>query len=154
AAEVIIRVINRLIAANLNPTQTSYLVSLYTARTLFLLPPAEAETYARTLLNQAPQTLVPTIMTALSIGSAGIPNFTEFLEEVAGESEVLQNAINNPINQLTSPVYNLLLGTLGSSQSTPPVIIDSLPAPDAEGDLIAVPTTPPVADGYAGQTGG
>ncbi|MGA0316004.1 MAG: hypothetical protein ACO3MJ_11540, partial [Alphaproteobacteria bacterium] len=33
AAEVIIRVINRLIAANLKQTQTRYLQSLYTSRT-------------------------------------------------------------------------------------------------------------------------
>lgn len=161
AAGVVIRIIDRLIKAELNPSQLNYLTALYAARTAFLLPAGEAEAYATELVAKAPTELIPVIMAALSIGAGGVADFADHLEELAGEDAVLLSAIKNPSIPLTPPVYNLLLSALGTTQALPPAIIDSLPPPIPVGEnqgtapaAPAAPAPPPVAEGYAGQTGG
>lgn len=157
AAGVVLRIIDRLSRADLNETQLKYLVALYSSRTAFLLQTTEVEAYAKELSENAPLNLLPTIMGALSIGAGGVPGFGDYLIELAGDDAEIIQAIRNPSLPLTPPVYNLLISALGTTQALPPVIVDSLPPPIPVGEEEGTPSSPeapPIAEGYAGQTGG
>jgi hypothetical protein len=129
-------------------------VAFYTARIAFLLPTTEATTYATELVNTAPPELIPPIMAALSLGAGGVPAFGDHLLDIAGENEAWIQAIKNPRIPLTPPVYALLISALGTSQTLPPVVTDSLPPPIPVGDEEGGGTPPPapvIPDTYDGQ---
>lgn len=152
AAGVMIRIIERLQEAELVDVQLNYLVAFYTARIAFLLPASEAKTFATELVNTAPKELIPPIMAALSLGAGGVPAFGDHLADIAGDDEAQLQAIRNPRIPLTPPVYNLLIAALGTTQTLPPVITDSLPPPIPVGEEEGEPSpTPFIPDTYDGQ---
>jgi hypothetical protein len=156
AAGVVIRIIERLQKVDLVDVQLKYLVAYYTAKVAFLLPTDEAKDFATELVANCPKELTPSILAALSIGAGGIQAFGDHLFELAGDIESYVESIRNPQIPLTPPVYNLLISALGTGQSLPPVVTDSLPPPIPVGDTPSAPApaAPPIAVGYAGQTGG
>jgi hypothetical protein len=154
AAEVMLRIIERLDNAGLSDVQVNYLVAFYTARISFLLPATESKVFATTLANSAAAPLVPTILAGLSIGAGGIQGFDSFLQDLAGEDPIRLQAIQNPRIPLTTPVYNLLVSALSGSQTLPPTVTDSLPPPEptgADAGLDSIVATPVIPDTYDGQ---
>lgn len=160
AAGVMIRIINRLEEVDLVDVQLNYLAAYYSARIAFLLPSAQAATFATELVNTAPQELIPPIMAALSMGAGGVPQFGAHLLDIAGDNEAYVQAVRNPRIPLTPPVFNLLSTSLGTTQTLPPVVTDSLPPPipvgipDGTVEGTATPTpapTPVIPDTYDGQ---
>ncbi len=155
ASGVMVRIIERLEDADLVDIQLKYLVAFYTARIVFMLPGEEAKSFATELVGVAPPELIPPIMAALSIGGGGIQGFGNFLLQLAGEVQDQVDAIENPKIPLTPPVYNVLVNALGTAQSLPPVITDSLPPPVPEGindgGGAAPPPPPFIPPPYDGQ---
>jgi len=146
AAEVALRIYQRLMDADLETYQLKYLVAFYTGRFVTLLSAEDARVFASEVTSQSPESLLPTVLAALSTGGAGIPGYGDMLRELADEAGVGPESINNPRIPLTPPVYNLLTSALGTTQTLPPVVTDSLPPPIIEGQPTpaATPTATPV----------
>lgn len=160
AAGVMIRIIERLQDADLVDVQLNYLVAYYSARIAFLLPTGEATTFATELVDNAPPELIPPILAALSMGAGGVPQFGAHLLDIAGDNEAYARAVENPRIPLTPPVFNLLTTSLGTTQTLPPVVTDSLPPPIPVGQDEGAPSptatatpvpTPIIPDPYDGQ---
>jgi hypothetical protein len=151
AADLMVRILDRIVKAKLVDKQRDYLASYYAARMAFLLGD-EAEAFAAVLLPKVPRELVPPVLAGLTTGGRGSSNLIAALREMAGEDALLLQAINAPNITLTDPVYSHLVGNLGTAQSLPPVLTDSLPPPIPVGNIPG-PRNPEVPAPYAGQGG-
>ncbi len=152
AADLMLAIIGRLQEARLNEKQRQYMLAYYAARITYLLGEEQAKAFATSLLSRMDRALIPPVLAGMSTGGRGSKGLIDHLRGLAGEDEVLLNAINNPSLPLTPPVYNYLLANLGAAQSLPPVVTDSLPPPIPVGETEGS-TPPPVGERYAGQGG-
>jgi len=153
-AELLKRLIERIEASSLGKEQKDYLIAFYTGRIVFLLNAQEAIAFATELIAIVPGSKLPIVFAGLATGGGGSSDFMTTLRTLAGESASLNTAISTPNITLTTPVYSLLLSTLGSAQTLPPTATDSLPPPvvtDTGASPAPAPPPPVIPPGYAGQ---
>ena len=155
AAALLIRIIERIQRANLQPTQTSYLIAFYTARIAYLLPASEVQSFSEALIPLIPADAMVSVMGGISLGGRGSEGFLAQVEELLSGNEVWLRALRTPRTSLTNPVYKLLVQTLSQSQALPPSVTDSLPPPipvgQGEPQGQPAPQPPPVPEPYDGQ---
>ena len=156
AADLMVRVLQKIAANDMTQAQKNYLASFYSARMTFLLG-NQATAFAESLIPRVPESLLNAVLAGLSVGGRGSAVFMATLRELVEGDAALQ-AINAPHIALSEPVHHLLLESLGQSQSLPPVVTDSLPPPIPVGvtqdDPSPTPTPrsqPPIPEPYAGQ---
>ncbi|MCC5849795.1 MAG: hypothetical protein JJU29_17050 [Verrucomicrobia bacterium] len=160
AADLMVRVLEKIAANDMTQAQKNYLASFYSARVTFLLG-NQATAFAESLIPRVPESLLNAVLAGMSVGGRGSAVFMANLRELVEGDAALQ-AINSPHIALSEPVHHLLLESLGQSQSLPPVVTDSLPPPIPVG--VADPTPgpaptptptprpqPPIPEPYAGQ---
>jgi hypothetical protein len=158
AGEVLLRLLQRILAADIAQSQKNFLASYYSARIAFLLGD-EASQLAEWIIPRCPTELLPAVWAGLSVGGRGSSATMDTLRELAGENDAWLQAVNAPNIPLSDPVYSQLLISLGASQSLPPVVTDSLPPPIPVGQDEPAPTVPPaqrprpiIPEPYAGQS--
>ena len=156
AADLMVRVLQKIAANDMTQAQKNYLASFYSARMTFLLG-NQATAFAESLIPRVPESLLNAVLAGLSVGGRGSAVFMANLRELVEGDAALQ-AINAPHIALSEPVHHLLLESLGQSQSLPPVVTDSLPPPIPVGvtqdDPSPTPTPrsqPPIPEPDAGQ---
>lgn len=156
AAELLIRVIDRLNEAKLNDAQRTYMIAYYSSRFTFLLPNSELNAFASAVIAQLPPEFLPAVLSGFSLGGRGSSEFLSHVEDLVQDNDAHVMALRNPGASMAKPVFDRLVITLAASQTLPPTVIDSLPPPIpvGEGDGIqpsepSVP--PPVAEPYDGQ---
>ncbi len=156
AADLMVRVLQKIAANDMTQAQKNYLASFYSARVTFLLG-NQATAFAESLIPRVPESLLNAVLAGLSVGGRGSAVFMANLRELVEGDAALQ-AINAPHIALSEPVHHLLLESLGQSQSLPPVVTDSLPPPipvgvtqDAPSPTPTPLSQPPIPEPYAGQ---
>lgn len=152
AAEVLLRIIDKVQKSKLGPLQKRYLVAYWTARIVELLKGSELEPFADAITELVDGTLLEIIYSGMSIGGAGNNSFIDYIQGLAGDVDAFQNAILRPETVLTIPVYNLLLTTIQSGQTLPPPPNITTPIiPPGVVEQNQIPPQPPVPPPYNGQ---
>lgn len=152
AATLLKRVIDRVLASNLNASQRTYMIAYYTARFTFLLPASELNAFATELIPLVPRELVPSVISGFSLGGGGSSDFIAHVRELVQDNTAYVSALMTPRSSLTSPIHDRLVATLSVSQALPPSVTDSLPPPIPVGEAETQDEPPPpVPDTYDGQ---
>lgn len=157
AAALLKRVIDRVMAANLNASQRTYLIAYYTARITFLVPAGERNAFASELIPQVPPEHMTAVLAGFSLGGRGSMDFISHVQEIIQDNEAYVQALRTPRASMSNPIYDQLVISLAASHSLPPTIVDSLPPPIPVGPAAGEPVrsrsqpAPPVAETYQGQ---
>ncbi|MCC5843115.1 MAG: hypothetical protein JJU05_02560 [Verrucomicrobia bacterium] len=160
AGQVLVRLLRRIQASDVVPSQKNFLAAYYSARFAFLLG-NDADDMAAVVLGNAPAELLPAVWAGFSVGGQGSSSFMAALRELAGENEEFLQAVDAPNIPLGESVYNQLIVSLGSSQTLPPVAPGAVaPAPSVSPIQPAAGTAPapapapppPIPEPYAGQS--
>lgn len=159
AAELLNRVVERLMAANLNESQRAYLIAYYTARFTFLLRPSHLNAFATDVIARTPPGVMTAVLSGFSLGGRGSGSFLAHVRGLVEHNEGYLQALLTPRASMSNPVYDQLVISLSASQSLPPHVIDSLPPPipvgvrdaGSQGVGVVLQAAPPVPEPYDGQ---
>ena len=163
AATLLKRMIDRLMGADLNDSQRSFLIAYFTARFTFLLPASELNAFANALIPLIPPQFVTSVLAGFSLGGRGSAGFILHVLELVQENDPYVQALLTPRSALANPIYDQLVISLAASQSLPPSVTDSLPPPipvgtgtdagsEGPGALNGPQAPPPIPEPYEGQS--